>query len=189
MSTLHHRVIVTALGLILAACSNRYGSATSAQQQAIGEAGQRLNVPVRTSNAAYAKHNGSSVLTAAAMNLEQIPATELRHGIDLGIAYIDAPAMQLPRDYRVRATADVSQPGRTTGIVALIDQSGRTAAEVPASIDVWSMTVPPDARTASTRIALRQNRENCDGVWTCYRCTNGQTICYCAGLAPRASTL
>jgi hypothetical protein len=183
MSNLPHRFIVTSFILILAACSHRSRSVTAAQQRALGEAGQRLNLPVRTSHAAYGQAGGASVLTAAALNLEQIPATELRNGIDLGVAYIDAPSTPLPRDYyRVRATADIDGVGQTTGRVAFLDAQGRTAGVAPAAVDVWSMTLPPESRTQLTQVAVqRENGDRCpSGIWTCYKCPNGQTVCYCA---------
>jgi hypothetical protein len=156
------------------------------QEQAdqIQQAGRRLGVPVRTTRMVHFAQNGATFLTAPAANLETIPATQLPRGIDLGVAYLDAPRQAIPTGYyRLRVFGRPRGVGTTDARLQWIGMNGRVAAEVPATVEVSSMTLPAQAAEGITDVTIStvaaRPREGClYKVLVCHRCPNGQVTCW-----------
>jgi hypothetical protein len=172
--------------LVLGACQTLQGGNAGWQQaQAvqIQAAGRQLGVPVRTTRMVHFAQDGATFVTAPAANLETIPATELPRGIDIGVAYLDAPRQALPTGYyRLRAFGDPRGVGVTQGRVQWIGTDGRVALEIPATLDVESMTLPPRAAEEITTVTLTTIAAKESGgclykIRVCYLCTNGETTC------------
>src|SRR5437763_1827734 len=113
------------------------------QAELIRQAGVRLGLPVRTERMAHYAQSGATWYAAAAVNLETIPATELAHGVNAGIAYFDLPGQKFPKGfYKMRAFATVTQVGRFEGKGQLVNEKGEIVAELPATVEVRSMSLP-----------------------------------------------
>jgi hypothetical protein len=118
--------------------------------------------------------SNETVTVAPVVGWEQIPATALRNGVDFGYAYFATTDAGVPAGYyRLRATANVTATGTIPGRIQLIDRSGEVRGELPAEVEVHSLTVPaqlPFPRTYATAIT--------DGprqlIWM--RCPNGVCI-------------
>jgi len=165
----------------------------AAQAELVRQAGQRLRVPVRTDRMANFAQPGVSWFAAPAANLETIPATELPRGVDIGVAYFDLPGQKFPKGfYKIHAVADVKLVGRVEGKAQLINEKGETVGEVPATVEVKSMTVPADVGSRLTTVSICTGAA-CNigggtppitGFWACQSCPNGWHACFYVGFLP-----
>lgn len=152
---------------------------------AIREAGARMGIPIRTERVVSVARERTLLITAPAVNLEDIPATALRQGADIAVAYVDSPGSRVPKGfYKLRAFADVRATGTIAGRIDFVDVAGKVVAEVPSTVEVQSLTLPPRDPNSFTEVALRSGAANCHATWVCYLCPNGHWICYCADFSP-----
>jgi hypothetical protein len=190
---------ISVLVAILAVCTDGFGTSsgievvsasdTAEQAKLIHQAGERMKVPVRTERMVYVAQAGALLVSAPAANLEGIPATELPHGVNLGISYFDLPGQKIPKGYyKMRVLADVKQVGRIEGRVQIINAKGEIVAQLPATIEVKSMTVPKDSKPQLTSPTLCTGTACSIGagngtpspgarLWLCFSCTNGFIVC------------
>ena len=165
---------------------------TREQARALRLAGEQLGVPVRAEGMVQFAQGGAVLFVAPAANLESIPATRYSNGVDLGASYLDLPGriaapgeagVTVPKGYyKLRAFADdVRQVGKVGGHVQLIDASGRTVAELPADMEIRSLTLPPEAATQKTIPSV--NSEQQRRIIICFRCSNGVWVCFVITLA------
>jgi hypothetical protein len=161
------RSIVSAgagLALILGAGGCQSASRTSIEdatkqwtkqtEQLLSNAGDRLGVPVQTTQMVHYAQWGASFYTAAAAKLDTVPAGELRNGVDIGVVYVDSPGQTFPKGYyRLRGIADARQPGDLQGTIQVIGTDGTVASEIPAEFSVSSMERPV-AAPLSTDISV-----------------------------------
>jgi hypothetical protein len=156
---------------------------------------ERLGVPVRTEGMVQFSQLGVALLAAPATGLEAIPATRYPEGVDLGAAYLDLPGKVSTRDgapldipggfYRLRAVAaEAREVGKVGGRVQLVNAEGRVVAEVPADFEIRSLTVPPEAQTQRTVLALTAEPSRGGGerqrlivIGICWLCPNGMWVC------------
>lgn len=160
---------------------------TAAQSESIRQAGKRLGVPVRTERMVHFAQSGASWFAAAAAKLETTPATELTHGVNVGVAYFDLPGQKFPKGfYKMRVFADVKQVGRVEARGQIVNDKGEIVGELPATVDVKSMTLPERPMSRLTPVALCTGAA-CNigggtppivGFWACYDCWNGMIICF-----------
>lgn len=157
------------------------------------QAGERLQVPVRTESTVHFAQDGVSWFAASAANLESLPATELSGGVNVGVAYFDLPDQKFPKGfYKIRASADVKQVGRVDAKGQLINDKGEIVGEMRATIDVKSMTVPEGSTSRFTAISictgaacnLRGGAPPIAGFWACQSCPNGWSVCFYVGFLP-----
>lgn len=109
------------------------------------------------------------------------------------MAYLDLPGKVSTRDgapldiprgfYRLRAVAaEARRVGKVGGHVQLVDADGRVRAEVPAEVEIRALSVPPEAETQRTVLALtaepsREGREGFIVIGFCWLCPNGVWVC------------
>jgi len=163
----------------------------TAQSKLILQAGKRLGVPVRTERMVHLAQGSVAWFAASAANLESTPATELPHGVNLGVAYFDLLDQKFPKDfYKIRAFANVNQTGRFEGRAQLINDKGAIVGELPAMVEVKSMTLPERAASGSTNLTVCTGAA-CNigggtppavGFWICFECSNGFTVCVCISI-------
>jgi hypothetical protein len=156
------------------------------QAEEIRKAGDRLGVPVETENMVSFAQSGTTFTTATARAWRTTAATELPRGINFAVAYLDSPGQRFsPGFYTLRAFAEPHGVGTVAGRIQVINAAGEVAGEVPATIDVRSLTVPPEAAITAPTIAVvgvpvpaAVDPTKCKyGNKICYCCTNGTLIC------------
>ena len=115
-----------------------------------------------------------SITGAPIVGWEQIPATALANGVEIGYAFISTEEPRIPSGYyKLKGFANPTQVGRVDGRVQLIDQGGKVAAELPSQVEIHSMTVPEEAaRSRSFVTAVVENDRHL--IW--FRCPNG--VCF-----------
>ena len=156
-----------------------------AQAEDIRKAGERLGVPVETENMVSFAQSGTTFTTATARAWRTTAATELPRRIDFAIAYLDSPGQRFAAGfYTLRAFAEPRGVGTVPGRIQVINAAGEVAGEVPATIDVRSLTVPPEAARTAPSIAIigvpvtPAHGPTCKyGNKICYCCTNGTLVC------------
>jgi hypothetical protein len=162
---------------------------TAAQAELLRGAGERLGVPVRTEAMLNLAQGGASLSTAPAANFETIPATELPRGVTFAVATVDSPDQGVPKGtYALRAFAEPRQVGTVEGRVQLVDAGGRVAGELPARIEIESMSLPSVMSGVRTSIFLQHERlaGHCNlNYETCYCCENGYIVCVSKLFVPR----
>lgn len=155
---------------------------TKERADMIRQAGERLGTPVRTDTMVQLAEGASLSFIAPAANLETSPATELRRGVNIGVAYLDSSRGRVPTGYyRLRALADVRRVGTLRGRIQLLDAGGRVAAELTATVEVQSLTLPRQSKNRSTEITVRTGPIEPSGlrvVYWCVRCPNGYFVCW-----------
>lgn len=120
---------------------------------------------------------GATVAATTIQGYEQVPATDLPKGVDAGFLYLDAPSSGIPTGfYTVRASAKAGdvRVGDFDGTVQLVTPDGEVAAELPAKMDAFSLSVPaelPYPRTTVDAGARRKWNENY--LIIDYWCPNG----------------
>lgn len=139
-------------------------------------ASRKAKVKVHREEVFSISRGTETVAVAPIAGWEQIPATQLRNGVNIAFAYIDTAEPNVPRGYyTLKAYANVTDVGTIDAKVQLINRSGRVASEIPAQAEIHSLTVPPEAasrRTFVTTAAARQ--ANRPIIWL--RCPNG--VCF-----------
>lgn len=196
-------LVVVALILLAAACQSTRSDINGVaiwprtQAQEISRAAGYLGVQVETENMVSVSQGGATLSTATIRSWRSTPATELPNGVNYAVAYLNSPGQRFPAGYyTLRAFANPHGVGQVEGRVQVIDATGRTVNEVPATIDISSMTVPPGAdRFAPTigivgiPIAPQPNGPYCRwGNKICHCCGNGQLVCTGGLWEPNFST-
>ena len=116
-----------------------------------------------------------AVTVAPIVGWENVPATALPNGVDFGFGYFATREPNVPAGYyRLRAFANPTGPGTVAGRVQLINRAGAVVAELPAEIEVHSMTVPPEAASQRSFVAAAMNVRQQQFAW--FRCPNGTCI-------------
>jgi hypothetical protein len=179
--------------LIVATCTygcRTDGVAGGSQARQLRQAGEQFGLPVRTEEMVQLAEGGTTMFLAPAASLDTIPATRYPAGVDLGIAYLDLPVSgerssgkALPKGfYKLRAIAfHAEKVGKVDGRIQLVDKQGRLAAELPAEVQILSLTLPPRSETRRTLISFGGGRclnwVNTSPVNVCVCCPNGVTVC------------
>ena len=115
-----------------------------------------------------------TVTTAPIVGWEKIPATDLAKGVDFAYGYFSTQEPRVPAgNYTLRATADVRAVGTVKGRVQFVDRQGNVAAEVPADIEVHSLTVPAQAATQRSFVT---STLVVDRIYVWHRCPNGVCV-------------
>lgn len=116
---------------------------TARHAEELGEAGERLGVPVRTAAMAQFADRDAVLFAAPATDLAAIPTSRYAAGVDLGVAYLDILAPVAARDsspvsiprgfYKLRGFSEEARQSATVGGHAqLIDAAGTVVADLPA---------------------------------------------------------
>lgn len=143
----------------------------------IGAAASAAGVAVHLDQLVTVSTQGATVAATTVQGYEQVPATDLPKGVDAGFLYLDAPSSGIPTGfYTVRASAKAGdvRVGDFDGTVQLVSKDGRVAAELPAKMDAFSLSVPaelPSPRTTVDTSARRRWNENY--IIIDYWCPNG----------------
>jgi len=147
------RLIVLTVSLVTlaagcrSACPKSAGDIASATTQwtkttevLLRDAGDRLGVPLQTKQMVHYAQWGASFYTAPAADFDNVPATALPRGVNVGVAYVDSPGQSYPKGYySLRAFANPTGIGDTEGKLQLIDTAGKVAAEMPATYTIASI--------------------------------------------------
>lgn len=138
------------------------------------EASKAAGVNIHADEVFSVSRGSESFIGAPIAGWETIPATALPNGVDFGFAYFSTEEPRVPAGYyRLKGFADVRAVGTVKGRVQLLDRSNKVAAELPAEIQVHSMTVPAEAssqRSFLTAITTGDRHR----IW--FRCPNGECI-------------
>lgn len=111
--------------------------------KALQAAARRSKVRINTEEMVTALRADSALAIAPVREFDRTPATDLPDGTDVAFLYLDNNDPKIPAGfYRVRVSAPVTQLGKVRGTTQLIDRQGRVALELPADVDVKSMTLP-----------------------------------------------
>jgi hypothetical protein len=156
--------------------NNRSASGQDAVAQLIA-ASKVAGIEVIEDEVLSVSRGQETFITAPIASWVHTPATELRNGINIAFVYVSAKEPHVPAGYyTIRAFADDIRVGKVAGRAQLIDRNGKVAAEIPAQVEIHSLTVPPNARTVFVTTG-----DGPDGqlrLW--HRCDNGQ--CYLFGV-------
>jgi hypothetical protein len=135
---------------------------------------QAAGVQVHPQEVFTVSRGNETVTVAPKVGWEQVPATALPNGVDFAYGYFSTAELNVPRGYyTLRAIANPTGVGTVPARVQLIDRAGRVAAEIPAEIEIHSMTVPAEAALSRSFVsAIVSGRQQ--GIWL--RCPNGQCI-------------
>lgn len=150
--------------------------------KAAAESGVKLNLEQTvTASSESITFAGSSIA-----GFEQIPATRLPRGVDAGFIYLNAPESGIPADfYRLHTQAPNPQKGVHEGTVSLVSRSGKVVAQLPATLETWSMEVPRPLPYERTLMEAQLHNEpaSSEGAMAArprltiiIRCPNGTTI-------------
>lgn len=138
------------------------------------DASKAAGVNVNAEEVFSVSRDSESVIAAPIAGWEKIPATALAKGVDFGFAYFSTEEPRVPAGYyRLKAFADVTAVGTVKGRVQLLDRGGQVTAELPADVEVHSLTVPAEAATQRSFV-VGIPRERRQGIW--FRCPNGVCI-------------
>jgi hypothetical protein len=180
---------ISLVGLILGGCCTGGGIArvnerfTKAQANLLERASEAAGIDIQVDQRTTVSSPDAQVLVAPARYLERVPATQLPQGVNVGFGYIESRRENIPHGYYTfRAIADVTGPGMTEGRMQLIDSQGRVAAEVPATVEVYTMQPPDPLPFQATDVTLVPVRptggRRCNyGSEICYCCPNGWVVC------------
>lgn len=157
--------------------------ATNTSDQLL-EASRAAGVQVHADEV-FTLSRGSETVTAAPIaGWEQVPATDLRKGVNFAYAYFSTQEPKVPAGYyTLRAFADVNSVGTSAARVQLLDRDGKIAAEVPAEVEVHSLTVPQGVGSLRSFVTATDDRATLAAqvvpgirprLW--FRCPNGQCI-------------
>jgi hypothetical protein len=129
---------------------------------------------------------GVTFAAATISGFEQVPARDLPQGVDFGFVYLDAPGSNLETGYytlRASAAEEDVQVGRFGGTVELVDERGKVAARLPATVDAHSLDVPDPLPYARTIVGggVRLPDPSTDRIiwifgW--FHCPNGMWVCF-----------
>jgi hypothetical protein len=114
---------------------------TRETESLLTKAASQAGVPLDTRSMVHYAQWGASFYTAPAAGFETSAAADLVRGVDLGVAYVDSPGQKYPKGYyTLKAFANPTQPGDVNGTIQVIGADGRTAAELPATVSVDSIS-------------------------------------------------
>jgi len=149
--------------------------------RAAEESGVRLNYEQTvTASSEHVSFAGTSIA-----GFEQVSASQLRDGADAGFIYLDAPRSGIPAGfYRLHAQAPEPRLGTHKGTVNLVSREGKVVAQVPASMETWSMEVPRPLPFERTLMDTHVRNEPSTGggsearikIIITIHCPNGTTI-------------
>lgn len=142
-------------------------------------ASKAAGIEIRADEVFSISRGTESLVTAPTTAWAQIPATELPKGITFAFAHFSTTEPKVPPGYyALKAFADDIRVGTVEARIQLIDRAGKVAAELPAEMEIHSLTVPPDSRrsfvTTYDGAAANVQPGTSIGVW--YRCSNGQCL-------------
>lgn len=138
------------------------------------EASKAAGVNVHAEEVFSVSRDSESVIAAPIAGWEKIPATALAKGVDFGFAHFSTEEPRVPAGYySLRAFADVNAVGTVQGRVQLLDRAGKVAAELPAQIEVHSLTIPLEAANQRSFVVGIPRKQR-QGIW--FRCPNGVCI-------------
>lgn len=152
------------------------------------EAAGQAGVAVNPDDILTSVSEGGTVATTTITGYEDVPGSALPGGVNAGFIYLDAPGSGIPAGfYTLRASAQPEdlRVGAFPGRVELVSASGAVAANLPASIDAFSLEVPnplPFPRTTITQDLQRTEVANLTAkarrwrITITIRCPNGTTI-------------
>jgi hypothetical protein len=114
-------------------------------------------------------------VTAPIASWAQIPATELRKGINVAFAYVSTKEPKVPPGYyTIKALANDIRLGTVAAKAQLIDRQGKVVVEIPARVEIHSLTVPSGARTIFVTTGAGPDAR--PHLWL--RCSNGQCFLF-----------
>lgn len=165
-------VLLSVVGL--SGCSVTHGPSPAPTTQLLA-ASTAAGVQVHREEIFSLSRGTEAVSVAPIAGWESIPATALPNGVDFAFGYFDTREINIPAGYyRLRAFANPTAPGTVTGRVQFINRAGAVVAEVPAEIEVHTMTVPPEAASQRSFVAAVLDRQHQQGGW--FRCPNGTCV-------------
>jgi len=167
-----------AAGIVLIVFSGCCKRAPTPTEELIA-ASKAAGIEIRADEVFAISRGTESLVTAPTTAWAQIPATELPKGVTFAFAHFSTIEPKVaPGYYALKAFADDIRVGTVAARVQLLDRAGKVAAEIPAEMEIHSLTVPADSRssfvTTSTGAAADVQPGNSTAVW--YRCSNGQCI-------------
>lgn len=142
-------------------------------------ASKSAGVDVRGDEAFTIASGNEIFVTAPVTGWEQLPASQLKGGVNIAFAYVGTSVPNVPPGYyTLKAFADGSRLGTVDAKVQFIDREGKVAAEIPAEAEIHSLTVPAKAASLHTFVTtLTRNSStsvNQRVIW--FRCPNGECI-------------
>jgi hypothetical protein len=183
-----HLVVVVLIVSCLVASFLFAGSLTGRRninpplQRMLVEAGRDAGAEINTAEIYSLVRNHSAMVVAPLRGYENVEARSLPQGVDVAFGYFQSATNQLPAGfYKLRASAQNVRLGKITGTVQFIAQDGSVALEVPARMEVRSLTLPP--RPLKKRTFVETDvvmsgpyTKAATDVW--FICSNGLIICF-----------
>ena len=124
------------------------------------EASKEAGVQVNAEEVFTLSRGAETVAVAPIAGWEQVPATDLRKGVNVAYAYFSTQEPKVPAGYyTLKAYADVNGVGTVAARVQLVDRGGKVVGEIPAEAEVHSLTVPPTAASQRTFVTTTDDRE------------------------------
>ena len=120
------------------------------------DAATAAGAPVRAEEIVNRSSGTDTFTIAPITSWENTPATALRDGADIAFIYVSGATETIPAGYyKVRARADVSQPGTIPARIEFIDPKGNVAGTAAGTTNVHSLTLPESASTRRTFVTVR----------------------------------
>ena len=184
----HHLVIIVLVvsclvgSLLFAGGLDGRRNVSSPLQRMLVEAGHDAGVAINPAETYSVVRSRSSFVLAPIRGYENVEAISLPQGVDVAFGYFQSATNRIPAGfYKLRASAPDVRLGKITGTLQFIAQDGSVALEVPARMDVRSLTLPERPLTKRTFIesvvvmsALTRNRQRMSWII----CSNGLIICF-----------
>jgi hypothetical protein len=157
------------------------------------DAANQAGVAVNPDDILTSVNEGGTVATTTIAGYEGVPGSALPGGVNAGFIYFDAPGSGIPAGfYTLRASAQQEdlRVGGFPGRVELVSAGGEVAANLPASIDAFSLEVPNPLPFPRTTITQDLQRTGGSATLTkafrwritiTIRCPNGTTIRFSIG--------
>jgi len=168
-------VAVSILSLIMACSAHK--AAPNASQQ-LWEASKAAGLEVSRDEIFAISRGDESFVTVPIAAWAQIPASQLQKGVNFAFSYFSTTVPNVPVGYyTLRVFADGSRLGTVAAKIQLIDQHGKVTAEIPAQVEIHSLTVPPNSRTTYVTTSGEISTEPAgQSIWVWHRCSNGQCV-------------
>lgn len=179
--------------------NNPHEAARRAQAIGLRDAAKSVGLSLQLEHMVTGSGNGVLLAAAPIAGIENIPASELPHGINESFAFLTLPNSGIPAGYytmrwfateaAVFQAYDAFLRGQTPPLdnarLQLIDQDGRVVTEFPASLqEVSSLTVPSTASRAGNFMDQAIEVRRMPGgspmrisitIWV--QCSNGLRVC------------